>query len=224
MAVEFSTELQMMLGDSAVIAPTMLFDHPSIDAISEHVLEMVDASGGDGGKSDDKPAVKTSDAPTDGDPTELRLREPIAIVGMSCRFPGAYNVDEFWDNLLNKVDSVGEIPNDRWDIDRFYSADRQPGKMYTKEGGFLNDIADFDAAFFNISEREACWVDPQHRMLLENSYRALEDAGIPSAPLEDKNVGVFMGIIGQDYAFLPQLDDEHIVAVSYTHLTLPTKA
>ncbi|MCL4104718.1 UNVERIFIED_CONTAM: hypothetical protein GTU68_034157 [Idotea baltica] len=130
---------------------------------------------------------------------------------MSCRFPGARDLNEFWDNLLNGVDSVCEIPADRWDIDRFYSADREPGKMYTKEGGFLDDIADFDAAFFNISDQEACWIDPQHRMLLENSYRALEHAGISPHPLADSNVGVFMGIMGQDYAFLPQLDDEQVI-------------
>ena len=125
---------------------------------------------------------------------------------MSCRFPGADNIDEFWQNLLDGVDSVREIPSDRWDMDRFYSADRAPGKMYTREGGFLDGIADFDAAFFNISDQEACWIDPQHRMLLENSYRALEDAGISSHPLTDSNVGVFMGIMGQDYAFVPTMD------------------
>ena len=132
-------------------------------------------------------------------------------MGMSCRFPGTQNIDEFWDNLLQGVDSVTEIPGERWDIDRFYSKEREPGKMYTREGGFLDDIADFDAAFFNISEQEACWIDPQHRMLLENSYRAMEHAGIPLAPLPDNNVGVFMGIMGQDYAFLPSLDDQDVI-------------
>lgn len=206
MAVEFSTQLQMMLGEPFVIAPTMLFDHPTIDAIANHLLEMVADAG-----SDDTDSSQPINASTDDAPPELRHREPIAIIGMSCRFPGARDVDEFWDNLLNKVDSVCEIPEDRWDIDRFYDEHRTPGKMYTREGGFLDDIAEFDAAFFNISDQEACWIDPQHRLLLENSYRALEDAGIATAPLADKNVGVFMGIMGQDYAFLPRLEDSHIV-------------
>lgn len=206
MAVEFSTQLQMMLGEPFVIAPTMLFDHPTIDAIADHLLEMVADAG-----SDDTDSPQPENASTDDTPPELRQREPIAIIGMSCRFPGARDVDEFWENLLKKVDSVCEIPEDRWDIDRFYDEDRTPGKMYTREGGFLDDIADFDAAFFNISDQEACWIDPQHRLLLENSYRALEDAGIATAPLADKNVGVFMGIMGQDYAFLPRLEDSHIV-------------
>ena len=208
MAVEFSTQLQMMLGEAAVIAPTMLFDHPTIDAISTHVLEMLDDSQTSEETPSRKQAKSSDSADTD---VPIRTREPIAIIGMSCRFPGAHDVDEFWDNLINGVDSVGEIPADRWDIERFYDADGQPGKMYTREGGFLDDIGDFDPTFFNISEQEACWIDPQHRMLLENSYRALEDAGIPTAPLEDRNVGVFMGIMGQDYAFLPRLEDSHIV-------------
>ena len=205
MAVEFSTQLQMTLGEQFPIGPTMLFDHPTIDAISDHVLEMVAAE-----TSNDTPAAAAVSSVTDDSP-QLREREPVAIVGMSCRFPGARNVDEFWNNLLNGVDSVCEIPSDRWDIDRFYNADREPGKMYVREGGFLDDIGEFDAAFFNISEQEACWIDPQHRMLLENSYRALEHAGISPHPLKDANVGVFMGIMGQDYAFLPRLDDEEII-------------
>ena len=209
MAVEFSTQLQMMLGEQFAIGPTMLFDHPTIDAIADHVLEML-AGVIEEATSSAAPAAAT---PVVKDDTpELRQREPVAIVGLSCRFPGARDVDEFWNNLLNGVDSVCDIPSDRWDIDRFYSADREPGKMYTKQGGFLDDIADFDAAFFNISDQEACWIDPQHRMLLENSYRALEHAGISPHPLTDANVGVFMGIMGQDYAFLPTLDDQQVVA------------
>jgi len=182
----------------------MLFDHPTIDAIATHVLEMVAAEEDSEDSTDDTPVV------VDETP-QLREREPIAIVGMSCRFPGARDLKEFWENLLDGVDSVCEIPSDRWDIDRFFDADRAPGKMYTKQGGFIDDIADFDAAFFNISDQEACWIDPQHRMLLENSYRALEHAGISPYPLTDANVGVFMGIMGQDYAFLPRLDDEEII-------------
>ena len=206
MAVEFGTELQQMLGDQFNVGPTMLFDHPTIDSICDHVLELVQAeSGNDSGES---VAAGMKETPS----TETMVkREDIAVIGMSCRFPGARDIHEFWQNLLNGVDSVGEIPNDRWDVDRFYSEDREPGKMYTRQGGFLDDIADFDAAFFNISDQEACWIDPQHRMLMENSYRAMEDAGVPTSPLKDSNVGVFMGIMGSDYAFLPKLDDDYII-------------
>ncbi len=205
MAVEFGTELQQMLGDQFAVGPTMLFDHPTIDAISDHVLELVAS------EASETAPVETGQHHPGAADQPATVREDVAIIGMSCRFPGAHDIDEFWQNLLNGVDSVGEIPADRWDIERFYSADREPGKMYTRAGGFLEDIAEFDAAFFNISDQEACWVDPQHRMLLENSYRALEDAGISPHPLTDANVGVFMGIMGQDYAFLPTLDDLDVI-------------
>ena len=206
MAVEFGTELQQMLGDQFNVGPTMLFDHPTIDAICDHVLELVVAD-----TSADSPEAETGGAQANVNPAAQAVREDIAVVGMSCRFPGAENIHEFWQNLLDGVDSVRDIPDDRWDVDRFYSADREPGKMYTREGGFLDNIADFDAAFFNISDQEACWIDPQHRMLLENSYRAMEDAGIPTSPMADKNVGVFMGLMGSDYAFLPTLEDDHVI-------------
>ncbi len=210
MAVEFGTELQMLLGDSFSIAPTMLFDHPTIDAITDHVLELVEQ-----GDADETSAATTIPS-TDIDDADAkhhhRTVEDIAIIGLSCRFPGARNVDEFWDNLLGGVDSVCDIPPDRWDIDKFYSADPQPGKMVSRSGGFIDDIGDFDADFFNVSATEACWIDPQHRMLLEHSYRAIEHAGICPQPLADNKVGVFMGIMGQDYAFLPKLDNPEIVA------------
>lgn len=204
MAVEFSAELQAKFGDQFGISPTMLFDYPSIDAISEFFLEQLAGTTDSSGE----PAVPP---PVSVEPHSMRERDQVAIIGMSCRFPGARDLDEFWQNLLHEVDSVGEIPEDRWDIDRFYSAERLPGKMYTREGGFLPDIAEFDAAFFHISDQEACWIDPQHRLLLENSYRAFEHAGIPTHPLEDTNVGVFMGIMGQDYAFLPRLEDDEVI-------------
>ena len=208
MAVEFGTELQQMLGDQFNVGPTMLFDHPTIDAITDHVLELVVSD-----QSGDASAAESKSIPAGakGSKPKQVAREDVAVVGMSCRFPGAHDLDQFWQNLLNGVDSICDIPNDRWDVDRFYSADREPGKMYTRRGGFLEDIAEFDASFFNISEQEACWIDPQHRMLLENSYNALEDAGIPVSPLADPNVGVFMGIMGSDYAFLPTLDDDDII-------------
>jgi acyl transferase domain-containing protein/aryl carrier-like protein len=204
MGVELGTALQQLLGDALAINPTMLFDHPTIDAISDHLLELIISEGAevDVLQEQAKPPVAEV-APA--------LRESVAIIGMSCRFPGARDVREFWANLLNKVDSVREIPSERWDVDRFFSPDPEPGKMITKQGGFLDDIGDFDAAFFNISDQEACWIDPQHRLLLEHSYLALEDAGVAPHPAADPNVGVFMGIMGQDYAFLPSLEDTRII-------------
>src|ERR1043165_687275 len=101
---------------------------------------------------------------------ERRQTEPIAIVGLSCRFPGASNPDAFWRLLTNGLDAISEVPSDRWDIDSFY--DPTPGvrgKMYTRRGGFLERIDEFDAAFFGISPREAVSMDPQQRLVLETA-------------------------------------------------------
>ena len=204
MAVEFGTELQQLLGEGIDVGPTMFFEHPTLEAITDYLLEMVVGDGSEEQAQANVVAPPVIEMP--------QAADDIAIVGMSCRFPGARNVDQYWDNLLQGVDSVREIPHDRWDVERFYSAEPQPGKMISREGGFLEDIADFDAEFFNISALEACWIDPQHRMLLENSQHALENAGIATQPLADANVGVFMGIMGQDYAFLPRLGDDEIIA------------
>lgn len=203
MAVEFGVRLQSQLGDDFAFAPTLLFDHPTIDAISDYVLDSISEIS-ESTEVDAKPDAAASNA-------VAYERDDVAIIGMNCRFPGATNVDEFWNNLLNGVDSVGEIPDDRWDVDEFYSPEPQSGKMYTREGGFLPDIGDFDADFFNVSDQEACWIDPQHRMMLEVSWNALENAGIAIDPLPDRNVGVFMGIMSSDYAFLPRLGDADII-------------
>lgn len=203
MAVEFGAGLQQLLGDQFSVGPAMLFDHPTIDAIADHVLELV---AGDAEATPDE--AGRADVVAEATPL---VREDIAVIGMSCRFPGAENVEQFWKNLEEGVDAVRDIPADRWDVERFYSPDGEPGKMNARAGGFLDNIGDFDASFFNIGPQEACWMDPQHRLLLENSYHALEDAAIALDPLPDANVGVFMGIMGQDYAFLPSLDDVDMV-------------
>lgn len=213
MAVEFSMQLQSMLGDDYTVSPTMLFDHPTITAIAEHVLSMIDEAA-----ESESPKVEAGTPATSGESDSVLAsadqltRDNIAIIGMSCRFPGAKDVNEFWENLLAGVDSVREVPADRWDVNAFYSPDREPGTMYTKEGGFLDDIDSFDADFFGISKEEACWLDPQHRLLLENCWTALEDAGVNPYPLQDSNVGVFMGIMSSDYASLSTLENHDILA------------
>jgi acyl transferase domain-containing protein len=155
MAVEFSSRLQTLLGDDFAVAPTLLFDYPTVTTLSRHLLELVTALPDDDVEPESTPAVPAS-----------AERDDVAIIGMSCRFPGAANVEQFWNNLVNGVDSISEIPPDRWNVDEFYSSTPVSGKMYTRQGGFIDGIADFDAGFINISGQEACRIDPQHRLML----------------------------------------------------------
>ncbi len=129
-------------------------------------------------------------------------REPLAIVGIGCRFPGGvHDVPSFWNLLREGVNAVSEVPRDRWNVDRFYDPNPQlPGKMITRWGGFLDKIDLFDARFFGISPREALRMDPQQRWLLEVAWEALEDGGQPPDRMEGSRTGVFVGIASNDYA------------------------
>jgi len=135
---------------------------------------------------------------------EYARREPIAIIGMGCRFPGdANSPEQFWNLLHNGVDAITEVPPDRWNIDEYYDPDPEaPGKIYTRNAGFLHDIDLFDPQFFGISPREAISLDPQHRLLLEVSWSALEHGGIAPQNLENSQTGIFFGITQTEYSRL----------------------
>src|SRR5690606_32737424 len=128
-------------------------------------------------------------------------REPIAIVGLSCRFPGGADSPEaFWQLLREGVDAIREVPASRWDVDALYDPDPDAaGKTATRWGGFIEDEHAFDAAFFGISPREAAGMDPQQRLLLELSWEALERASIAPDALTGTPTGVFVGISNSDY-------------------------
>ncbi|MDY6988818.1 MAG: type I polyketide synthase [Thermodesulfobacteriota bacterium] len=136
------------------------------------------------------------------DDMEQCRTEPIAIVGMGCRFPGgADNPESFWQLLRNGVDAITEVPPLRWDMDAYYDPDPDaPGMMHTRYGGFLNEVDTFDAAFFGIAPREAVSLDPQQRLLLEVSWEALEHAGQSPDQVAGTLTGVFVGISTFDYA------------------------
>ena len=135
------------------------------------------------------------------DASEAKQREPIAIVGMGCRFPGGGDgPDAFWPLLHEGRGAIAEVPASRWDIDAYYDPDPDaPGKMVQRSGGFLDGIDRFDPHFFGISPREAASMDPQQRLLLEVAWEALEDANIPADSLYRSPTGVFIGIMGQDF-------------------------
>ncbi len=134
----------------------------------------------------------------------MKKPEPIAIIGIGCRFPGGATTPEaFWKNLCDGADAITEIPPDRWNIDKYYDpTPGKPGKSISKWGGFIEGIAEFDADFFGISPREAAAMDPQQRLLLHAAWEAIEDAGIVVDPRRDCPAGVFVGISTTDYANL----------------------
>ena len=131
------------------------------------------------------------------------MRELIAVIGLACRLPGAPDASTFFANLLNGVDGVAPLSDGRWDADALVSTGEapEPGRMRTRDGGFLDQIKAFDAAFFGISGREAEFMDPQQRLLLETAWHGLEDAGILPPTLARSDTGVFIGISSADYGF-----------------------
>ncbi|SCL73304.1 type I polyketide synthase [Micromonospora peucetia] len=169
---------------------TLVFDYPSSTALARHLHEELG-----GGAA---VAVQTA-------PVTLGDDEPVAIVAMSCRFPGGANDPErFWQMLHAGRDAVSDLPGDRgWDVERLYDPDPySTGTSYVRSGAFLYEAAEFDAGFFGISPREALAMDPQQRLMLEVSWEALERAGVDPGGLRGSRTGVFVGTNGQDYGAL----------------------
>ncbi|HEY2334048.1 MAG TPA: SDR family NAD(P)-dependent oxidoreductase, partial [Solirubrobacterales bacterium] len=189
-AVELRNRLNASTG--LQLSPTVVFDYPSPRALAAHLLDEATAGG--------SAKVSVMARATD---------EPIAIVGMSCRYPGGVGSPEaLWALLAEGRDAIGEFPSDRgWDLGRLYHPDPDRlGTSYAREGGFLDGAGEFDAEFFGIAPREALAMDPQQRLLLEAAWEALEGAGIDPASLRGEQAGVFAGISSQEHQAMNSLD------------------
>ncbi|EKS9888322.1 amino acid adenylation domain-containing protein, partial [Burkholderia pyrrocinia] len=203
MALDVRTHLEKALGIPLSVA--LLFDHPTVNALADFLAEQSSGTAPDAHAAPTQavPAQPRAVAPAI-EAREAGTPEPIAIVGMSCRFPGAaHDLDAYWRLLNDGVDAISEVPRERWDVDAYYDPDPEaPGRMVCRFGGFLDDVDQFDPAFFRITPREAAAMDPQQRLLLEVSHEALEHAGIPVDSLKGSRTGVFVGITTNDYANL----------------------
>ena len=137
---------------------------------------------------------------------------PVAIVGIGCRFPGGIDSPHsFWQFLKRGGDGTREVPRTRWDIDEYYDPDPdKPGRIYTRRGGFIDNIDSFDPQFFGISPREAAFMDPQQRLLLETTWEAFEDAGIAPGKWAGREVGVYIGLFTHDYENMHMQGSERI--------------
>jgi acyl transferase domain-containing protein/acyl-CoA synthetase (AMP-forming)/AMP-acid ligase II/acyl carrier protein len=185
-AVRLTTALEAWLGRE--VPPTAAYDYPTIDLLSDHLAQRGTPPAGESRADDNAGAAD----------------EPVAIIGIGCRFPGADGPAAFWRLLADGVDATSEIPSDRWDADVFYDPDPSaPGTAVSRRGGFLNGVDQFDSQFFGISPRESAQMDPQQRLLLETSWEAMEDGGQVPEHLAGSRTGVFVGISTNDYGHLP---------------------
>ncbi|MGS2806027.1 SDR family NAD(P)-dependent oxidoreductase [Nocardia sp. MW-W600-9] len=184
-AIEFRNGLKAVTG--LPLPATLVFDYPTPQALAQYLAEEFTGTGRD---------IVVTASRSVGD-------DPIAVVAMSCRYPGGVaSPEDLWDLVTSGTDTSGDLPDDRgWDIDGIYDpVPGTPGKTYTRRGGFLYSAAEFDAEFFGISPNEATAMDPQQRLLLEVSWEALERAGVNPPVLRGSSTGVFTGVMYHDYA------------------------
>ncbi|MFC3051560.1 non-ribosomal peptide synthetase [Kordiimonas pumila] len=202
------------------IIPTLFFECPSLDELSayfiseyaDQISEKLGISAPAVPTSQQEPAVTAPAAAPVKQPKRVEDGDdPVVIVGMSCQYPEAESVEEYWQNLLNNVDAISEIPADRWDW-RDYWGDplKEAGRTNIKWGGFIKNAGGFDPDFFGISRPEARLIDPQQRLLLQQTWRLFEDAGYAPKSFSGSDMGVFLGIADSAYSNIVARDVEQI--------------
>ncbi|MBA4741361.1 MAG: amino acid adenylation domain-containing protein [Azoarcus sp.] len=202
--------------------PAIFFEVRSLAALADLALarwpdEIARALGGAPDRVQQADPVAASSPPLASAPVAQTADEPIAIVGLDLRFPGADDIETFWRNLCEGVDPIREIPSGRWDWRALHGDPaREAGRTDVHWGGFVEDIDRFDAAFFSIAPVEADAMDPQQRLLIESAWRAIEHAGHAPRALAGSRTGVFVGCAGYDYAALARATDAAIEAYSAT--------
>lgn len=202
MAVDLARDLSAAYGFELTISE--VFEHANVRALAEYIASRLgaEATAAEPASVVIRPTAVATPRPGQApEPPRAIANEPIAIIGMAGRFPGADSVDQLWELLCTGRDGVGPVPPQRWDGAALHDPDAmRTGKITTDQGGFLRDIDRFDAAFFDIPAREANSLDPQQRLLLECSWHALEDGGIDPRGLRGNRTGVFVGVSNSDYA------------------------
>jgi acyl transferase domain-containing protein/acyl-CoA synthetase (AMP-forming)/AMP-acid ligase II len=195
-AVDVAGQLSDWLGRA--VPATIAWDHQDIRSAATWLAGQHAAVPGPQAAS---AAVRLAASTTTRAASAASLDHAIAVVGVGCRFPGGSGSPEaFWDLLVSGRNAVTGIPADRWDADAYYDPDPDaPGRTYARHGAFIDDVRGFDAALFGITPREAASMDPQHRLLLETAWHALEHAGIPPDSLRGTTAGVFVAMGGSDY-------------------------
>jgi len=187
-AMRLLADLSQRLGRP--LSPTLVWEYPTPRALAKHLTDETQST---------SPRSSIPPQPS----VQPNVLEPIAIVGMACRFPKAPSIEAFWQLLHDGIDAITEVPRDRWDAAALYDPNNAtPGKLNTRWGGFLDRVDQFDPQFFGISPREAVQMDPQQRLVLELAWEALEDAGIVPASLRDSRTGVFVGALFMDHALM----------------------
>lgn len=192
------------------LASTLLFDHPTLRRLAFFLQATAPALGAQEPSHGREGAAPDLAPTTSGTSPSTALTDPIVIVSMACRLPGDLTSPEaFWQFLVGEGDAIGPLPSDRgWPLAELLDPNPAAvGKTYVTGGGFLKDIAHFDAPFFKLSPSEAVGIDPQHRLLLTLTWEVLERAGIDPNAVEGRNIGVYVGLCSQDYAtLLPPLE------------------